>query len=207
MQIIIDGFSDLVRAEGKETLGEVFSWLNRYVKDNQRVITQVRLEGKTITEKERRRLEEKRVGEFEKLELVTSYPWQLAVGALDEIHQQLAGLAKNLKKVAFLFQTADYCPAFCLLRDCFKVWHWIIEGLQRVERILGLKYSLIFFKGKSLSEKVDYFLKFLKEANEAMEDHDFLLMAGLLEYELVPRIEEQAEMVKRISREIHHRLN
>lgn len=207
MQIIIDGFSDLVMVEGKETLGEVFSWLNQYIKDNHRVITRVRLEGKNITEKERKGLEEKRVGEFKRLELVTSYPWQLAVGALGEIGQRLPSLAKGLKKVAFLVQTDDCSVAFSLLGDCIDTWKWIVEVLQRVEKMLGLDYSLIFFKGKSLSEKIGGIVGILEDTNQSLKNNDFLQLAGLLEYELAPSIEEQGKIVRKILQEVQQRLN
>jgi len=207
MQIIIDGFSDLVTAEEEEILGDVLSWLDRWVRDNQRVIIEVSLEGRAISNDERKRLEDKRIGEFERLELITSHPWQLAMGSLDEIRQRLPFLAKGLKKVAFLIQTADCGSAFPLLTDCIDTWKWIIEVLQRAERVLGLKYNFIFFKGKSVSEKMGDFLKLLEETKQSLKNNDFLQLAGLLEYELAPGIEEQEKVVKRICQEVQQQLN
>lgn len=207
MQIFIDGFSGLVIAEEEESLGEVLSWLERWVRDNQRVIIQVNLEGKSISDDERKKLKDRKIGEFERLELLTSHPWQLAIGSLDEVHQRLPSLAKGLRKVAFLIQTTDCGPAFLLLGDCIDAWKWIVEVLQRVEKMLGLDYSLIFFKGKSLSEKIGDILMILEDTNLSIRNNDLLQLAGLLEYELAPSIQEQRQIVRIICQEVQQRLN
>lgn len=207
MQIFIDGFSDLVTAEEEESLGEVLSWLERWVRDNQRVIIQMSLEGKSISDDEKKRLKNRKVRQFKRLELFTSHPWQLAVRSLDEIQQRLPSLAKGLRKVAFLVQTADCGPAFPLLGDCIDTWKWIVEVLQRAEKVLGLNYNLIFFKGKSLSEKMGDILRILEDTKLSLKNNDLLQLAGLLEYELAPSIEEQGEMVRRICKEVQQRLN
>ena len=85
MKIVIDGCKDLVIADENETLGQLITQLEEWIKDNKRVIVQAKLEGKSLSEKDKKVLLNRKVSEFKILELSTANLWQWAVDSLEDI--------------------------------------------------------------------------------------------------------------------------
>jgi len=54
MKVIIDGYEDLVTPEENETLGEFLSEVEKWIKENKRIILKIRLEGKFFQEKKKK---------------------------------------------------------------------------------------------------------------------------------------------------------
>jgi len=207
MQIIIDGYKDLVIVEEHETLGEILAQLRKWVKDNKRVIVKILLEGKPIPLEEKEEIQRRKAKEFGTLELFTFSAWQLAINTLEEVDSHLPRLMEGLERVSFLIQSADYKRGFSLLRDCINLWDTVNKALERIEKILALDYTQLFFKGEKITDKMEEFVKLLKQANEAIEEGDLLALSDLLEYEFIPRIKEEREVVKKITEIAYRQLN
>jgi len=77
LEIIIDGYRELVIVEGNETLENVLEGIKKWVTENKRVITKILLEGKPLEEDKKEKIRRKKVKEFKTLELFTSSPWHL----------------------------------------------------------------------------------------------------------------------------------
>jgi len=131
----------------------------------------------------------------------------LAINALEEIEYHLPRLAESLERVSSLIQEAEYGRAFSLLTNCINVWDGINKAFERIEKILALDYNQIFIKGERLKEKIEKFIRLLEEANKAIKNNDLLTLADILEYEFVPRIKEETEIVKKIARVAYRQLN
>jgi len=207
LEIIIDGYRELVIVEGNETLENVLEGIKKWVTENKRVITKILLEGKPLEEDKKEKIRRKKVKEFKTLELFTSSPWQLAINALEEIEYHLPRLAESLERVSSLIQEAEYGRAFSLLTNCIDVWDGINNAFKKIEKILALDYNQIFIKGERLKEKIEKFIRLLEEANKAIKNNDLLTLADILEYEFVPQIKEETEIVKKIAAAAYQHLN
>ena len=207
MKITIDGCQDLVIPEEEETLGELLIQLEEWVKENKRVIVQVKLEGKIFPEKNKEIVLHRKVGEFKVLELFTANLWKWAVDSLKEMEEELPRIALEMEKVGFLIQKGNYQDAFSLLDKSIEAWDRINEVLRYVERLFALDYSQIFFEGKGISGEMEKFKDSLKEANRAIEEDDLLALADILEYELAPQINEERMAVDKITKLITQQMN
>ncbi len=207
MKITIDGCQDLVIPEEEETLGELLIQLEEWVKENKRVIVQVKLEGKIFPEKNKEIVLHRKVGEFKVLELFTANLWQWAVDSLKEMEEELPRIALEMEKVGFLIQKGNYQDAFSLLDKSIEAWDRINEVLRYVERLFALDYSQIFLEGKGISGEMEKFKDSLKEANRAIEKDDLLALADILEYELAPQINEERMAVDKITKLITQQMN
>ena len=207
MKITIDGCQDLVIPEEEETLGELLIQLEEWVKENKRVIVQVKLEGKIFPEKNKEIVLHRKVGEFKVLELFTANLWQWAVDSLKEMEEELPRIALEMEKVGFLIQKGNYQDAFSLLDKSIEVWDRINEALRYVERLFALDYSQIFPERKGISGEMEKVKDLLGEANRAMEQNDLLGLADILEYELAPRINEERMAVDKITKLITQQMN
>jgi len=207
MKIVIDGYEDLVIAEDEETLGELLTEIEKWIRDNKRIIVQARLEGKLLSWKDRKNIFHRRAGEFKILELFTANLWQWTTNSLNEIRRYLPEIATNMEKTSLLIQRGDYKNAFSLLDNCINLWNWVNETLQKIEKIFALDYTQISLKRGRLSDKIREFLNPLREANKAIKKGDLLGLSDILEYELAPRLKEQQEIVREITKLLKQQMN
>lgn len=198
MKVIIDGFENLVFPEEDETLGELLVQLEEWIKNNRRVIVKIKLEGKPLSEKERRVLFNRKVNEFEVLELFTANPWQWAIDSLEEIKVYLPEISSKMEKVSFFIQQGNYKKALSLLERYIGLWDEINETLRKIGNIFGLDYTRIFLNEKKTSWRMRELLEYLEEAKRAIQENDLLALADILEYELAPRIKDERELVEEI---------
>jgi len=206
MKIIIDGYEDLVIADEGETLGELLCQLEEWIRNNERVIVQVKLEGKPLSEEDKKNLFDKKVSEFEILELSTTNLWQWAFGSLEEIKVYLPEIARKMEKVSFLIRRGDHKKAFFLLEKYMGLWEKVNEVLAKIERIFALDYTKIFLE-EDTSCRMEEIVQFLKQAKRAINDEDFLNLADILEYELASQIREEKKLVEKIINILKHQMN
>jgi len=207
MKIVIDGYEDLVMPEENETLGKLLIEIEKWIRDNRRIIVQVRLEGKPLSGKDRENLFCKKAGEFKVLELFTANPWQWAINSLNKMREYLPRIAMDMEKTSLLIQKGNYKNAFSLLDNCISLWNWVNETLQKIEKIFALNYTQIFFKKGKLTDKIREFLDIIEEANRAIKNSDLLTLADILEYELAPRVKEEQEIVREITGLLKQQMN
>lgn len=207
MKIVIDGFEDILIPDGNETLGELLAQIEEWIRENKRIIIQTRLEGKTLSEKDKKTLFNKKVSEFKILELTTANPWSWAIDSLKEAKVKLPNVASEMEKVSLLIQKGNYADAFLLLDKCIQTWDKINETLRQIEKLFALDYAKIYLEGERIPDKMEEFAKLLEEANRAIEQNDLLNLADILEYEIAPRIREEKRMVNEIAKMITQQMN
>jgi len=207
MKIIIDGYEDLVIADENETLGQLIIQLEEWIKDNKRVIVQAKLEGKSLSQEDKKVLLDRKVSEFKILELSTTNLWQWAIDSLEEIKVYLPEIARHMERVSFLIQQGNYRSAFSLLERYTGLWDQVNEALGKIERIFALDYTQIFLKEEKTSYETRQIVQFLKKAKRAIRDNDLLTLADVLEYELAPRIREEKRVVEEMINMVKYQVN
>ena len=198
MKVIIDGFENLVFPEENETLGEFLVQLEEWIKNNRKVIVKVKLEGKTLGEEQKKIIYNRKVNEFEVLEVFTANPWQWAIDSLEEMKVYLPEISSKMEKVGFFIQQGNYKKALSLLERYIGLWDEINETLRKIGNVFGLDYTRIFLNEEKASCKMKELLEYLEEAKRAIQENDLLALADILEYELAPRIKDERKLVQEI---------
>ncbi|RLE11165.1 hypothetical protein DRI96_06670 [Candidatus Aerophobetes bacterium] len=207
MKIVIDGFEDLVIAEEDETLRQLLVQLDKWIRENNRIIVQIKLEGRSLSELDEKVVFDRKVGEFKTLELFTANLWQWAIDSLEEIKVYLPEIAKKMEQVSLLIQQGDSKKAFSLLDRYIGLWERVNQILRTIEKIFALDYNKIFLKKNGDSYNMEELVQLLEEAKRAIGDNDFLALADILEYELAPRIREKKKLVEEIINTLKHQMN
>ncbi len=83
----------------------------------------------------------------------------------------------------------------------------IISLLQVIKTTFSLDYNKIFYEEKSIAEFNKEIKDTLSEIVEAFENKDNVLIADLLEYEFLPRLERYVEILKLIAKEVNLEVN
>ncbi len=198
MKVIIDGFENLVFPEENETLGEFLVQLEEWIKNNRKVIVKVKLEGKTLGEEQKKIIYNRKVNEFEVLEVFTANPWQWAIDSLEEMKVYLPEISSKMEKVGFFIQQGNYKKALSLLERYIGLWDEINETLRKIGNVFGLDYTRIFLNEEKASCKMKELLEYLEEAKRAIQENDLLALADILEFELAPRIKDERKLVQEI---------
>ena len=198
MKVIIDGFENLVFPEENETLGEFLVQLEEWIKNNRKVIVKVKLEGKTLGEEQKKIIYNRKVNEFEVLEVFTANPWQWAIDSLEEMKVYLPEISSKMEKVGFFIQQGNYKKALSLLERYIGLWDEINETLRKIGNVFGLDYTRIFVNEEKASCKMKELLEYLEEAKRAIQENDLLALADILEFELAPRIKDERKLVQEI---------
>jgi len=198
MKVIIDGFENLVFPEENETLGEFLVQLEEWIKNNRKVIVKVKLEGKTLGEEQKKIIYNRKVNEFEVLEVFTANPWQWAIDSLEEMKVYLPEISSKMEKVGFFIQQGNYKKALSLLERYIGLWDEINETLRKIGNVFGLDYTRIFLNEEKAFCKMKELLEYLEEAKRAIQENDLLALADILEYELAPRIKDERKLVQEI---------
>jgi len=198
MKVIIDGFENLVFPEENETLGEFLVQLEEWIKNNRKVIVKVKLEGKTLGEEQKKIIYNRKVNEFEVLEVFTANPWQWAIDSLEEMKVYLPEISSKMEKVGFFIQQGNYKKALSLLERYIGLWDEINETLRKIGNVFGLDYTRIFLNEEKASCKIKELLEYLEEAKRAIQENDLLALADILEFELAPRIKDERKLVQEI---------
>jgi len=181
MKIVIDGFEDLVIAEEDETLRQLLVQLDKWIRENNRVIVQIKLEGRSLSELDEKVVFDRKVREFKTLELFTANLWQWAIDSLEEIKVYLPEIAKKMEQVSLLIQQGDSKKAFSLLDRYIGLWERVNQTLRTIEKIFALDYNKIFLKKNGDSYNMEELVQLLEEAKRAIGDNDFLALADILE--------------------------
>ncbi len=206
MKIIIDGYENLVMPEENETLGELLIQLDDWIRKNKRIIIQIKLEGKDLSEIDKNSIFNKKADEFKILEVFTADLWNWAICSLEKMKMDLPEIAKGLKKVSDFIQKGNWKKAFFLFDGYIRLWDEINQTLEMIRKAFALDYSQIFLN-EEVSYKADEFIQLLKEAKRAMNENDFLTLADILEYELAPRLEGEKRFVEEVANLLKHQMN
>ncbi len=166
-------------------------------------VLSVKLNGEDITGKDHTDLIELPVTDIEELEVQTGDPKQLARSTLYSIADFLEQLLKELQNTAELFRLNQSRRSNDSFLRCIDGLQVFMHTMESCRRLLGISYELIFVPAndeseRSVAECRRELFSTLDAMIEAQSDQDWVLMADMLEYELIPNLEEWRRIIPEI---------
>lgn len=120
---------------------------------------------------------------------------ELVLETLDEMAQSLPELPEACRKLAQVFQGENPEQGYEPFNELASVWEVVKSRQELAASALDLDFGALELKGLSVAEHLRELNGFLTEAIQALRDGDTILLGDLLEYELAPRAELEAELV------------
>lgn len=105
---------------------------------------------------------------------------------LDNAQDYLSRLLPGLETASELFRTGNEQEANQFFLNIIDGMDWFSEVVDSVIQAKNLELSDTRFQGKSLLERKNQFLDLIKQIVEAKKNKDWVLVADLLEYEILP---------------------
>ena len=196
MDVIIDGKPDFeVQGEPESALAVVVA-ASEFLREQRRAILALEVDGQAIpADGVVAALEERPVESVETVVITTEDVHTLVDTCLAELEDALPDLPEACHNLAEIFQGDDPESGFEPFYQLAEIWRHIKIREIQVVHALDLDLDALQSDGLSFKAMHDELNKFLSEAAEALETADCVLLGDLLEYELAPRAEAEAEIV------------
>ena len=178
------------------TFGDLVEEAERFACDHGKIITQITLNGELITSEDEvtRRLDH--CSCTDQINILMDHPRNIIIAALQEADKDIPGLVINLKSVAAHLQTGARRAAFSLFSECIEQWKQVINLFRIAESVLDVDSEALIIEGRTLDHIQSELLELLIETKKSMQEDDAITLSDLLEYELVPNIERQRDVIK-----------
>jgi len=204
MEVNLNNRTEEIHTDEIQYFGQLMEKLSEQAAEVGDSVLSVRLNGEDITGKDRSNLEDLPLDDIEKLEVQTGDPRQLARSTLFSVAEFLEQLLKELQTTSDLFRMSrDDRSNESYLRsiDGLQVF---MHTMETCRRLLGLSYELVTvpsadgFTEKTIAESRRSLFEVLDNMIDAQSDQDFVLLADLLEYELIPTLQDWRQIIPEI---------
>jgi hypothetical protein len=200
MQVTINEEHIPVNFSHMRSLEEVLVELNEHFVPSGQQLFQVRVNGEFFTERYPRESRYMELKEVSTLELKTIPDVEMARVILGEAVQQAGILCQGIEKSARLFRVAAEDEANHYFAQVLEALRWLLltgdNAGQVLQVDLGQATSL---RGGQVSQYLHSLQSLLDEMLKISEDEDYILLADLMEYELLPMVREWQEILRNLA--------
>jgi len=191
LSCVIDGQVKDSNGYGAGSLGSLVGDMNRDLAGSGRFIASIRVNGEevaSIEEETGRRLEG-----IDSIEITTESPVSLVAKILAEGQDYIEGLRDFLMKVAGHFTSGSEC-ADSSFAEAVQGIQWFVQMTDFIEGTLNLDFQILSLNGRPVAEYVKSLNGILLEIVNAQEGCDPVMLADIVEYDLVPHLGEWKEI-------------
>jgi hypothetical protein len=181
-------------------LEEVLMELNdKFIPEGQQLF-QVEVNGEFFTERYPRESRYVTLGEVAKLDLKTVSDADLARAILNDAVNQALTLGQALEKSAALFRLAAEDEANHYFAQVLEALRWLLQTGEGACQVL--KVDLGQVTSPQIGDVAEFLKRFqdlLDEMLQVYEEEDYILLADLMEYELLPMVQEWQKILSLLS--------
>lgn len=195
MDVILDGAKGFAfTSPPKDLLGAIVA-LSEYAQQRGRSILGIRVDGQNIDPaKLVEAFKGKKIEDIRELSVETEDVSKLVSDCLSELESALAELPTACHELAAVFQGSEPQSGFEPFQRLAEIWEHVKSRQYLIAGALGLDFGQIEVNGKTVEAMQEELNGFLSEAAGALESGDLILLGDLLEYELAPRAEQEAQI-------------
>lgn len=208
MQISLNNQTEEFSIDGLRVLGDLMQrMLDRANREGGTVLA-VKVNGEDVTGKDRTELNKLPINEIEQLEIHTGDPRELAHATLYSIADFLEKLLTELLTTAELFRLGSDDRSNQSFLRCIDGMQVFMHSMEQCRRLLGLSFELMYLPERegnleqTVGENRRSLFSVLDNMIEAHTNRDWILLADLLEHELIPLMEEWRLIIPAILKEV-----
>jgi len=184
---VIDGQIRDFNLSGADSLASMLNSLNGDLATSGRFIASLRLNGREVADIDQESSQHlERIGS---IEITTESPLNVAGNIIAEGEKFIDGLQDYLVRTAEHYSSDNEC-AGRYFEEAVQGLQWFVQMIGFIEQTLQLDFNRLSLNGKPLAEYVRSLNSIFEEMVNSQEKFDPVLLADLLEYALVPHLEE-----------------
>jgi hypothetical protein len=201
MQITLNDQSLPVDLSHLRNLEEALVELNeKFIPEGQQLF-QVEVNGEFFTERYPRESRYVALGEVSRLDLKTVSDEELARSILTDAANQVETLVQAIEKSAALFRLAAEDEANHYFAQVLEALRWMLQTGEGACQVLDMDLGRV--NSPQFGDVSDFLKRFqdlLEEMLQVYEEEDYILLADLMEYELLPMVVQWQKILTRLSR-------
>ena len=189
MEILLDQQNTAIEESSVNNLEEILvKVMSDLIRPGQ-VITTVKLNGEVYSEENPHDAVRISLSEIETLEIDTMATDEIAWRFLDSGVEQVDMIIQGAQKISELFRIADEGEANEEYANFLESLRLFLQMVAEVKAILNLDLASAF-KGRTVEDRVQKLSEMMDQILHVQEEEDWIMLADLLEYELIPLLEE-----------------
>lgn len=194
--ITIDGVDINLQIEDFANLEEILERISSDGRLDNRIVTDVLLNGEIFSELYPHQAEDIAADAISSLEIRTRAVGDMALDIAGELHKVSELMDNGSREVARLFRQGDNEEALDLFQDLLDV------ARDFISMVSVLRSEYIPGEVDALDGKTEQLSNLLSEMTEVLESEDWVLLADLLEYELIPASQNWKEIISSLREKI-----
>jgi len=201
MQVTLNDQSLPVDLSHLRTLEEALLELNEKFVPSGEQLFQVQVNGQFFTERYPREYRYVTLGEVSTLDLKTVTDADLARGILSDAADKVQTLVQALEKGAALFRLAAEDEANHYFAQVLEALRWLLQTGEGACQVLDVDMAKA--NAPQVGDVSDFLKRFqdlLDEMLQVYQEEDYILLADLMEYELLPMVQEWQKILSLLSR-------
>ncbi len=202
MQVTLNDQSLPVDLSHLRTLEEALLELNEKFIPSGEQLFQVQVNGQFFTERYPRESRYVTLGEVSTLDLKTVSDLDMARGILSDAALKVQTMVQALEKGAALFRLAAEDEANHYFAQVLDALRWLLQTGEGACQVLDV--DMAKENSPQFGDVSDFLKRFqdlLDEMLQVYQEEDYILLADLMEYELLPMVQEWQKILSLLS---HH---
>jgi hypothetical protein len=199
LSCLIDGQVKHIHLNGADNLATILNNVNSDLAKGGRFIASLRVNGEEVEGDVK--AADMCLDVVNSIEITTESPLCLAGKILDEGGNYLDGLMTFLTGVAGNYGAGNE-NADDSFAEAIKGLQWFVQMTDFIENTLRLDFGRLTHNGRTIKEYVNILNTILLEMAQAQESNDPVILADLLEYDLVPHLGEWKDIYRLFQREL-----
>jgi hypothetical protein len=183
----VDGKAKTFQLLGSESLATIIDNVNKDLASGGKFIASLRVNGEEL-ENDLSGMNRNLEG-IHSIEILSDTPHCLAGRILDEGGNYIDGLMDFLGRVAGSYNSGSENAA-SYFAEAVQGLQWFVQMTDFIECTLAIDFNVLKYNGKTVSEHVNGLNTILLELADAQQAGDPVIIADILEYDLVPNLAE-----------------
>jgi len=195
LKIKIDGQEITLDTTACKTLKDVLDLVAREEVEEDVLLNRVFLNGAELTEEQELSPESVSSNGIRELEIHTATAQEISAESVRMASEQLSEVVEETRKTAELFRYDDESEANHRLVILIEILQKFVNLLELLKQALRLDFASISTDSKSLESHQQAMIEILGQVLAAQQNHDWISLADLLEFELVPLLETWSKVI------------
>ncbi len=195
LNVILDGQTVDQPMTGSETVADIVKAISRMIPSDKSVV-KVHLDGADVTGKFDQ--QNGYVSQHNRLEVNTGNTRELAGETVVSLLEFHGSLQNALAKAAEEFRMGDENRSNEIFAQCLDALQIVLRTSYSVANLFKIKGDTVIVDDTSMDEQMQRVSGLLDEILEAQNQRDMILIADLIEYELIPMMDTWEQFMLQI---------
>ncbi len=189
MEAFVDGKRIDLSGNEVELVSDVVAKVSTELGREKRIV-KVMVDGLEITGESEGHL--RKLDDIKQIDITVGNAYDLAMETIESISEFYKALIAEYNKASDEFRVGNSEKSNQILADCMDGMKIFIRTTTSVATLLDINYSEIKVGDQTVNEISEKFASILDEMIQAQTDRDEILSADLIEYEMIPLLEDWA---------------